>query len=440
MSDNWKNWDDVSKSHLLWRLQARPEQLTPEGVWNIWLLLAGRGFGKTRTGAEDVGEYGMRYPRSRIAIVAPTIADARDTCVEGESGLLRVIPDSQLDKWNRSMGELRLKNGTLYKLFSSEEPERLRGPQHHRAWCDELAAWKKLEETWAQLMFGLRLRGPNGDNPQCLATTTPKPLKFLRELVKRPDVYITKGSTFDNAANLSPAALNTLRLQYAGTRMGEQELEGRLLDDMEGALWSTEMIESNRIIIPEHLAQTFKPADYVRELDLAKVIVAIDPAVTMKKTSDETGIVVVGKGHNGLGYVLSDRSTKASPGQWALRAIKAYDDWMADRIVAEVNQGHDLVMHTIHTEDPFVVVKSVTASRGKVVRAEPVVALYEQGRIKHVGTHAELEDQMVMWDPESGESPDRVDALVWGLTDLFLGEFKVRSGQPLYDTRLRGRR
>lgn len=440
MTQDWRNWDDVSKAQLLWRLQARAEQLTPAGQWNIWLLLAGRGFGKTRTGAEDVGDYGMRYPRSRIAIIAPTIADARDTCVEGESGLLRVIPETQLDKWNRSMGELRLKNGTLYKLFSSEEPERLRGPQHHRAWCDELAAWKKLAETWDQMMFGLRLKGPDGMDPQCIATTTPKPLKFLRELVKRDDVHITKGSTFDNADNLSPAALAQLRASYEGTRMGEQELEGKLLDDMEGALWTTEMIESNRILIPPHLAQTYKPADYLRELDLAKVVVAVDPAVTSHKNSDETGIVVVGRGHNGLGYVLQDKSTKTSPGQWALRAIKAYDDWMADHIVAEVNQGHDLVIHTIHTEDPFVVVKSVTASRGKVVRAEPIAALYEQGRIKHLGSHPLLEEQMVTWDPESGESPDRVDALVWGLTDLFLTGPQHRAAPPMYDTRLRGRR
>lgn len=443
MAEDWRDWDDVGKARLLWRLQARPDQVTPPGDWNIWLLLAGRGFGKTRTGAEDVADYGMRYPNSRIAIVAPTIGDARDTCVEGESGLYRCLPESQIYKWNRSMGELRLKNGTLYKLYSSEEPERLRGPQHHRAWCDELAAWKKLDDSnnaWAQLMFGLRLKGPNGENPQVLATTTPKPLKFLRELVKREDVVITKGSTFDNSANLSPAALAQLRVQYSGTRMGEQELEGRLLDDMEGAMWSTEMIEANRLIVPEHLMKTLKPADWVRELDLAKVIVAIDPAVTAKKTSDETGIIVVGKGHDGYGYVLQDKSTKTSPAQWARRAIKAYDDWMADRIVAEVNQGHDLVIHTIHTEDPFVVVKPVTASRGKVVRAEPIAALYEQGRIKHVGILPELEEQMVTWDPESGESPDRVDALVWGLTDLFLGDARMRPGPPMYDTRLRGRR
>lgn len=438
-AQDWRDWDEASKARLLWQLQARPEQMTPAGAWNIWLLLAGRGFGKTRTGAEDAAWYGQKHPGVRIAVVAPTIADARDTCVEGESGLLNALPAGTY-KWNRSMGELILQNGTMYKLFSAEEPERLRGPQHHRAWCDELAAWKKLRETWDQLMFGLRLKSPDGSDPQCVATTTPKPLKFLREMVKRPDVHITKGSTFDNEANLSPAALAQLRLSYEGTRMGEQELEGRLLDDIEGALWTTEMIESNRLILPAHLAKGLTPQDVFRELDLMQVVVAIDPAVTAKKNSDETGIVVIGKGHDGLAYVLADRSTKASPGQWALRALKAYDEYMADHIVAEVNNGGDLVAHTIHTEDPFAVVRTVSASRGKIVRAEPVVALYEQGRVRHVGVHELLEEQMVTFDPDSGESPDRMDALVWGLTDLFLGAKQVKAAKPMMDIRLRGRR
>lgn len=439
LPDDWKSWDDAAKARLLWQLQARPEQLTPAGEWNIWLLLAGRGFGKTRTGAEDVAWFGQKYPGVRIAIIAPTIADARDTCVEGESGLLNALPKGTY-KWNRSMGELTLTNGTQYKLFSAEEPERLRGPQHHRAWCDELAAWKKLEEAWAQLMFGLRLKSPDGSNPQCIATTTPKPLKFLRQLVKREDVYITKGSTFDNADNLSPAALAQLKASYEGTRMGQQELEGKLLDDVEGALWTTEMIDANRLVLPPHAAK-MTPQDIYRELDLARVVVAIDPAVTAKKDSDETGIIVVGKGHDGLAYILADRSTHASPGVWALRALKAYEDWQADHIVAEVNNGGDLVGHTIHTEDPFAVIRQVTASRGKIIRAEPVAAMYEQGRVRHVGHgFTELEEQMVTWDPESGTSPDRMDALVWGITDLFIGKNASRSAPPMIDVRLRGRR
>jgi phage terminase large subunit-like protein len=438
MAENWKEWDDAAKSRLLWTLQARPEQLTPAGSWNIWLLLAGRGFGKTRTGAEDAAWYGQRFPGVRIAVVAPTISDARDTCIEGESGLLACLPHGSY-KWNRSMGELTLDNGSMYKTFSAEEPERLRGPQHHRAWCDELAAWKKLGDTWDQLMFGLRLKGPDGSDPQCIATTTPRPLPFLRDLVKREDVHITKGSTFDNAANLSPAALAQLRASYEGTRMGQQELQGVLLDDVEGALFTTAMIDDNRLRLPPHMSE-LTPDDVFRELDLAKVVIAIDPAVTANKHSDMTGIIVVGKGHDGFGYVIADRSTKASPGAWALRAIKAYDEYKADHIVAEVNNGGDLVRHTIQTEDPFVVVRAVTASRGKIVRAEPVAAMYEQGKIRHVGTLPELEEQMVMWDPDSGESPDRMDALVWGITDLFLTSKQGRSGPPLMDTRLRGRR
>jgi phage terminase large subunit-like protein len=436
--NDWRDWDEASKSRLLWQLQARKEQLTPPGLWNIWLLLAGRGFGKTRTGSEDVAWYGQKHAGTRIAIVAPTISDARDTCVEGESGLLNALPPGSY-KWNRSMGELHLQNGTMYKTFSAEEPERLRGPQHHRAWCDELASWKKLRETWDQLMFGLRLKGPDGSNPQCLATTTPKPLKFLRDMVKREDVFITKGSTFDNADNLSPAALAQLRMSYEGTRMGMQELEGRLLDDLEGALWTSEMIDKSRLVLPPS-AKGMTPQDLYRELDLHQVVVAIDPAVTAKANSDSTGIIIVGKGHDGFGYVLGDRTTKASPGAWALRALKAYEDFSADRIVAEVNNGGDLVAHTIHTEDPFAVVRTVSASRGKIVRAEPIAALYEQGRVRHVGELPELEEQMVLFSPDSGDSPDRMDALVWGCTDLFLGQKNMRQGPPMIDIRLRGRR
>jgi phage terminase large subunit-like protein len=437
-TSDWKDWDDASKSRLLWQLQARPEQLTPPGEWNIWLLLAGRGFGKTRTGSEDVAWYGQKHPGTRVAIVAPTISDARDTCVEGESGLLNALPPGSY-KWNRSMGECTLANGTMYKTFSAEEPERLRGPQHHRAWCDEMASWKKLTETWDQLMFGLRLKGPDGSNPQAIATTTPKPLKFLRNMVKRSDVFITKGSTFDNAANLSPAALAQLRMSYEGTRMGAQELEGKLLDDVEGALWTSQMIDENRLILPP-AARSMNAQDLYRELDLVQVVVGIDPAVTAKATSDSTGIVVMGKGHDGIGYVLADRTTKASPGVWALRALKAYEDYSADRIVAEVNNGGDLVAHTIHTEDPFAVVRTVSASRGKIVRAEPVVALYEQRRIRHVGEFPELEEQMTMFDPNSGESPDRLDALVWCAHDLFLRDKGARQAPPMIDVRLRGRR
>ncbi|MGZ6376668.1 MAG: terminase large subunit domain-containing protein, partial [Ktedonobacterales bacterium] len=225
--------EDKARLLYYWPFWARPEQVTPDGKWNIWLILAGRGWGKTRTGAEDVKAYGLTHPDSRIAIVAPTYADARDTCIEGDSGLLRILPRNALKTWNRSLGELELTNGTRYKLFSADEPDRLRGPQHHRAWCDELAAWK-YTDTWDQLLFGLRL----GTHPQIVATTTPRPVKLIRDLVERSDVHVTRGNTFDNAANLAPAALEQLRAKYSGTRLGRQELFAEILGDTPGALWT----------------------------------------------------------------------------------------------------------------------------------------------------------------------------------------------------------
>jgi phage terminase large subunit-like protein len=437
LPDDWRSWSEADKARLLWRLQARPNQLTPAGNWNIWLILAGRGWGKTRTGAEDVADYGSRMPQSRIAVVAPTIADARDTCVEGESGLLNCLPSGVIAKWNRSMGELVLKNGTLYKCFSSEEPERLRGPQHHRAWADELAAWKYLDDTWDQLMFGLRLKASDGSNPQVVCTTTPKPLKFLKNLIKRTDVHITKGSTDENKENLSAAALAQLYGRYAGTRLGRQELNAEILDDVEGALWTHEMIEESRLVVPEGI----DIATVVDQLNLVTIVVGVDPAVTAKKTSDETGIVIAGRSRAGHGYVLADMSGRYSPDQWARKVVRAYDMWDADRIVPEVNNGGDLVAANIMSVDPYAKIKPVHASRGKIVRAEPVAALYEQKKIHHVGHMLDLEDQMTSYSPEDAtESPDRLDALVWALTDMFIATKEIKHIGGSGGSRLRGRR
>lgn len=436
-ADDWRNWDDVSKSRLLWKLQARENQITPDGEWNVWLILAGRGWGKTRTGAEDAAGYGMAYPGSRIAVVAPTIGDSRDTCMEGESGLLNCLPHSVINKWNRSMGELILKNGTLYKCYSSEEPERLRGPQHHRAWCDELAAWKYLDETWDQLMFGLRLKAADGTNPQAVCTTTPKPLKFLKEMLKRTDVHVTKGNTDENKANLSPAALAQLYARYAGTRLGRQELNAEILDDIEGALWTMKMINDDRLLIPEGI----NPFDVVSQLNLQTIVVGIDPAVSQKATSDLTGIIVAGRSRNGHGFVLQDMSGRYSPDEWASKALIAYSAYDADRIVPEVNQGGDLVINNIRNLDPYVRIKPVHATRGKVIRAEPVAALYEQHKIHHVGFLEELEAEMTEWDPlDPKASPDRMDALVWALTDLFIGNKELKHLPGSGGGRLRGRR
>ena len=386
-----------------WKATARPNQLTPDGDWLTWVILAGRGWGKTRTGAEDAAWYGMANPGSRIAVVAPTSADARDTCIEGDSGLLNVLPREAVQTWNRSLGELILVNGTRYKTFSADEPERLRGPQHHRAWADELAAWR-YPEAWDQLMFGLRL----GQHPQAVVTTTPKPTPLVKSLVAAKTSIVTRGSTFDNAANLAPSALQMLKDKYEGTRLGRQELEAEILGDLPGALWSLSTLDAYRL----------------REApEVSRIVVAVDPAVTATEASDEHGIVVAGISEQ-RGVVLEDASLSGSPNEWARRAVSLYRSWNADCIVIEVNQGGDMVAHTIRTIDPNVNIREVRASRGKHVRAEPIAALYEQGRVAHVGAFPELEAQMTQMTTSGYEgegSPDRVDALVWAMTELFPG-------------------
>lgn len=385
----------------------RMNQRTPAGEWFAWLILAGRGWGKTRTGAEDMASYANEYPDARLAVVAATAAAARDICVEGESGLLRIIPSPLVDVWNRSLGELVLKNGSRFKLFSADEPDRLRGYQHHRAWCDELASWR-YPNAWDQLLLGLRL----GSDPRVVVTTTPRPVALVRGLLGQANVHVTRGSTFENRANLAPAALAQLKARYENTRLGRQELEGELLDDVPGALWQRNQLDGLR----------------VKDMpDMQRVVVAIDPAVTSGEDSDETGIVVCGRGIDGHGYVLADRTCRLSPDGWARRATTAYEQFKADRIIAEVNNGGDLVERVIRTVGSTYPYRAVRASRGKLTRAEPVAALYEQGRIHHVGGFPELEDQMCAYTPDGYDgSPDRVDALVWALTDLMLTSTEVK--------------
>lgn len=407
-------WAELAEILTRWFPTGRPEQ-KPLGDWLVYAYVAGRGAGKTRTGAEWAADRALSLPRSRGAIVAPTFADVRDTCIEGESGiggvLRRRLPGLDWDKaYNRSMAEIVLPNGSRLKGFAAVEPERLRGPQHHYAWADELAAWK-FPEAWDQLQFGLRL----GEHPCTVVTTTPKPTKLVRKLRTRADVgdgvQWVGGSTFDNAANLSAAALAELRSQYEGTRLGRQELYAELLTDTPGALWTLGMLEEHR--------RTEHP-------ELERVVVAIDPAVTSGEDSDATGIVAAGIDAAGHVWVLADRTLRASPRDWARAAIDLYDEVAGDRIVAEVNNGGDLVTHVLRTVDTSVPVRTVHASRGKRVRAEPVAALYEQGRVHHVGVLAELEEQMTTWTPESSESPDRLDALVWAITDLAIEQPKRR--------------
>lgn len=375
------------------------------GEWFIWLILAGRGWGKTRTGAADIALYAVENPNSLCAVVVPTFGDIRRVAFGGPSGLMSVIPrDCMLSGaghgYNVSSAEIKLWNGSKIMGFSAEEPDRLRGPQFHRAWCDELAAWKN-PETFDQLMFGLRL----GTSPRCIITTTPKPSKIIKNLMARDDVHTHRGSTFDNAANLAPQALEALKERYAGTNLGRQELYAEILDDTEGALWNHKQLEQSRVAkedVPE----------------MQRVIVAIDPAVTNNEGSDETGIVVAGLGVDNRYYILDDRSGRMSADNWARVSIDLYYKFEADRIVAEVNNGGDLVERLIRTIDTGVPYTPVTASRGKMVRAEPIAALYEQQKVSHVGAYPQLEEQLCTFTLGSKTSPDRLDALVWALTEL----------------------
>lgn len=392
-----------------WPYRARRGQLPPPGDWRVWLLLAGRGFGKTRTGAEFVRARIGAGSARRVALVAPTAADARDVMVEGESGLLAIAPPWDRPLYEPSKRRLTWPNGAIATLFSADEPERLRGPQHDLAWCDELAAWR-YPEAWDMLMFGLRL----GSDPRAVVTTTPRPTKLIRSLLADPKVVPTHGRTAENRAHLAPAFLEQIVKRYEGTRLGRQELDAEILEDMPGALWQRGTIEAARMsAVPE----------------LARVVVAIDPAASSNEHADETGIVVAGRDGSGHGYVLADASGRYAPAEWARAAITAYGAHAADRIVAEINNGGEMVEATLRMIDPNVPFRAVRAARGKAARAEPVAALYEQGRVHHVGAFPQLEDQMCAFAPGGqgrferhrvGYSPDRVDALVWALTELLV--------------------
>lgn len=392
-------------SRFDWRRKARPDQLTPpDGAipWRVWLLLAGRGFGKTRTGAEHIRERVMSGAAKRIALVARSAADVRDVIVEGESGILAVSPPAERPTWEPSRRRLTWPNGAIATTYSADEPDQLRGPQHDYAWADELAAWR-YPDAWDQLLFGLRL----GADPRAIVTTTPRPTPIIRALVSAATTHVTRGRTRDNAANLAPGFLDAIVARFEGTRLGRQELDGEILDDNPGALWRRDGIDAARVRVAP---------------DLRRVVVGVDPAVTASATSDETGIVVAGLGYDGRFYVLGDYSGRYSPEQWASRAVQAYREHKADRVVAERNQGGDLVERNLRTVDRNLPVTTVHAKRGKALRAEPVSSLYEQGRVSHVGSLAALEDQMTAWDPGGdGESPDRVDALVYALDDLSSG-------------------
>jgi phage terminase large subunit-like protein len=369
------------------------------GDWVTWLILAGRGFGKTRTGAEAVRSWVRSFPY--VNLIGATADDARDIMIEGESGILAICPRYERPRYLPSKRRLEWPNGARSLIFTADEPERLRGKQHMKLWCDELCAWRH-PEAFEQALLGLRL----GPLPQAVITTTPRPIRLLRELIADTGTVTTRGSTYDNRAHLSTGFFTRIISRYEGTRLGRQELHAELLEDVEGALWSNALIEAARV---------------TKAPDMERIVVAIDPATTSGEKADETGIVVAGKGVDGHAYVFRDLSCRLTANEWGTRAVNAYREFKADRIIAEVNNGGDLVENVIRTVDQYVPYKAVHAKRGKVTRAEPISALYEQGRVHHVGMFAGLETQMCSFVPDNLDgSPDRVDALVWALTELML--------------------
>lgn len=394
-----------------WSFWARPNQMAPEGLWTTWLVLAGRGFGKTRMGAEWVRELAEKNPGCRIALVAETAADARDVMIKGDSGLLATDPNLTEDSWSPTNRCLTWPNGSKAWCYNATEPDQLRGPQHHFGWVDELAKFRYAQEIWDQLMFGLRL----GEHPQVLVTTTPRPLEIIKKLMADPSTFTTRGSTLDNKDNLAASTVAYLYDRYKNTRLGRQELEGEVLGDIPGALWSREDIDNARRTEEEIP-------------DMERIYVAVDPAASSNEGSDEHGIVVVGMARDedgyARGYILEDGSMKGTPEQWGAKVIKLYRKWEGDKIIAEKNNGGEMVEHVIKSVDRSAPVKLVHASKGKFVRAEPISSLYEQGRVHHVGSFDKLEDQMCEFSVDnlrggSNGSPDRVDALVWGLTEIF---------------------
>ena len=413
--------NELSESALLalpylFEFWAMEHQMAPEGNWRSWLIMGGRGAGKTRAGAEWVrcqveGRRPLDPGRSKyVALVGETIDQAREVMVMGESGIIACSPPDRRPEWQATRRRLLWPNGAVAQVFSAQEPESLRGPQFDAAWVDEISKWRKGQEAWDMLQFALRL----GDDPRVCVTTTPKNVPVLKAILGNPSTVLTHASTETNRAHLAGPFLEEIRARYAGSRLGRQELDGVLLEEVDGALWSLAGLERARV-------------DEVPELD--RIVVAVDPPMTGKKNSDECGIIVAGAVTRGppqdwRAYVLQDASvSSASPDKWARAAIRSMEAYGAERLVAEVNQGGDLVETVIRQVDPLVPYRGVHASKGKVARAEPVAALYEQGRVKHVRGLTQLEDQMCQMSLQGYEkpgSPDRVDALVWALHELIV--------------------
>jgi len=399
-----------------WQVWAREDQLPPifegqGGQWRNWLVMGGRGSGKTRTGAEWVRAQAMGYAPladevcTRIALVGETIGAVRSVMVEGVSGLLSIHPECDRPKFEPSKNQLIWPNGSIAQIFSAENPAGLRGPQFSAAWCDEICKWRFGVETWDMLQFGLRL----GGNPRVVVTTTPMPIELIKTILANPTTVVSRSSTMANVAHLSTAFLDEVQRRYGNSRLGRQELDGEIIEERDDALWVRDWFEQHRVVSAP---------------DLARIVVAVDPPVTSGKHSDACGIVIAGRGLDGRCYVLADRSTRGQlPLDWARGVICAYRDFRGDCIVAEVNQGGDLVENLLRQVDQGAPIKKVHATRGKLVRAEPISALYARGLVSHVGAIAKLEDQLCDFGPNglsSGRSPDRLDALVWAVTELML--------------------
>ncbi|MEM8975676.1 MAG: terminase family protein [Pseudomonadota bacterium] len=396
-----------------WKMAARDAQLPPDGSWRIWLVMAGRGFGKTRAGAEWVRMVAEKHSNARIALVSASLAEARSVMVEGESGLIACLPDGSKPIFEASLRRLRFPNGAQAQLFSAAEPESLRGPQFSHAWCDEIGKWplsnNRAMRTWDNLLLGLRV----GSDPKISATTTPRAVPLVQRLINQTEdgsVAVTRGSTFDNAANLPRRFLSAIDSEYAGSQLARQEIAGEMLTDLEGALWRRTTLEKSRENVPA--------------TDLRRVVVAVDPPIS--SAGDECGIIVAGVDESGTGHILADCSlARAQPNDWARVVTNAAQQWRADRVVAEANQGGAMVESVLRAASETLPVKLVFASRGKVARAEPIAALYEAGKVRHHSSFPHLEDQLcgilIGGDYSGpGRSPDRADALVWALTELML--------------------
>ena len=425
LPDGWENWPAPAKRRLLDRLRrqveqgppfwcsrpgcdgtphgtwdrshARAEQRPPPPGWDVWFIKAGRGFGKTRAGAEWAWRKAQTEPRG--ALIGPTAADVRDTMIEGESGILATAPPLLGAKYEPSKRRVVYANGAIQTAYSADEPERLRGPQHFYAWGDEPASWRRAQDAWDNLRLGLRL----GSHPEAMVTGTPKATPFIRGLLAEDGLVLTSGSTYANVHNLAPAFRRVIVAKYEGSRLGRQELHAEVLDDIEGAMFQSSWL---------------RRAVTLDESTLARVVVGVDPAGSHRPTSDQTGIVVAARLHDGTFLVLADRSGRYTPEEWSSVVAHEVDKWGANLVVAETNYGGDMVRATLKAAKVATRVHLVRAARGKAVRAEPIAVLYEQGKVAHLDGLGDLETQMTEWVPGVGDSPDRMDAMVWALTNL----------------------